>query len=301
MTAFTCGMDDLRLTDEGNTWRKDILKQSVDIGRVAATEVTNLDEDTKNNNKELLRRLEEILRDDNKLGILDAITQSKVNAITSQVVSKCVPDGTMKRFPYNSMQAMALSGAKGSNVNVSQIMCLLGQQALEGRRVPVMVSGKTLPSFKPFETDARAGGYIKQRFYSGIRPQEYYFHCMAGREGLIDTAVKTSRSGYLQRCLTKQLEGVHVSYDNSVRDADGTLIQFLYGGDAVDTTKQSHMNQFKFCVDNYDALLTKYNPGDMTENIDTDLALSYSKKVRKSLKKQKMYHIMIKLLNMIQC
>ena len=69
MTAFTCGMDDLRLTDEGNTWRKDILKQSVDIGRVAATEVTNLDEDTKNNNKELLRRLEEILRDDNKLGI----------------------------------------------------------------------------------------------------------------------------------------------------------------------------------------------------------------------------------------
>lgn len=287
MTAFTCGMDDLRLTDEGNTWRKDILKQSVDIGRVAATEVTNLDEDTKNNNKELLRRLEEILRDDNKLGILDAITQSKVNAITSQVVSKCVPDGTMKRFPYNSMQAMALSGAKGSNVNVSQIMCLLGQQALEGRRVPVMVSGKTLPSFKPFETDARAGGYIKQRFYSGIRPQEYYFHCMAGREGLIDTAVKTSRSGYLQRCLTKQLEGVHVSYDNSVRDADGTLIQFLYGGDAVDTTKQSHMNQFKFCVDNYDALLTKYNPGDMTENIDTDLALSYSKKVRKSLKKQK--------------
>ncbi|EMG49787.1 hypothetical protein SBY92_004773 [Candida maltosa Xu316] len=287
MTAFTCGMDDLRLTDEGNQWRNDILKQSVDIGRVAATEVTNLDDDTKNNNNELLRRLEEILRDDNKLGILDAITQSKVNAITSQVVSKCVPDGTMKRFPYNSMQAMALSGAKGSNVNVSQIMCLLGQQALEGRRVPVMVSGKTLPSFKPYETDARAGGYIKQRFYSGIRPQEYYFHCMAGREGLIDTAVKTSRSGYLQRCLTKQLEGVHVSYDNSVRDADGTLIQFLYGGDAIDTTKQSHMNQFKFCVDNYDALLAKYNPGDMIENIDTEDASKYSKKVRKSLKKQK--------------
>ncbi|RCK64250.1 hypothetical protein Cantr_10400 [Candida viswanathii] len=287
MTAFTCGMDDLRLTDEGNNWRNDILKQSVDTGRAAAAEVTNLEEDTKSNDKELLRRLEEILRDDNKLGILDAITQSKVNAITSQVVSKCVPDGTMKRFPYNSMQAMALSGAKGSNVNVSQIMCLLGQQALEGRRVPVMVSGKTLPSFRPFETDARAGGYIKQRFYSGIRPQEYYFHCMAGREGLIDTAVKTSRSGYLQRCLTKQLEGVHVSYDNSVRDADGTLIQFLYGGDAIDTTKQSHMNQFKFCADNYDALLTKYNPGDMIENIDSDEALSYSKKVRKSLKKQK--------------
>ncbi|GME92146.1 unnamed protein product [[Candida] boidinii] len=126
----------------------------------------------------------------------------------------------MKRFPANAMQSMALSGAKGSNVNVSQIMCLLGQQALEGRRVPVMVSGKTLPCFKPFETDARAGGYIKGRFYSGIRPQEYYYHCMAGREGLIDTAVKTARSGYLQRCLTKQLEGIHIGYDNSVRNGD---------------------------------------------------------------------------------
>lgn len=287
MTAFTCGMDDLRLTDEGNSWRSEILKQSVDVGRSAACEVTNLESDTANNDRELLRRLEEILRDDSKLGILDAITQSKVNAITSKVVSKCVPDGTMKRFPYNSMQAMALSGAKGSGVNVSQIMCLLGQQALEGRRVPVMVSGKTLPSFKPFETDARAGGYIKGRFYSGIRPQEYYFHCMAGREGLIDTAVKTSRSGYLQRCLTKQLEGIHVSYDNSVRDGDGSLLQFLYGGDAIDTTKQSHMNQFKFCLENYDALLSKYNPGDLTEHLDTESALSYSKKVRKNFKKQK--------------
>lgn len=287
MTAFTCGMDDLRLTAEGNAWRSDILKQSVDIGRAAASEVTNLDKDTPNDDAELLNRLEEILRDDNKLGILDAVTQSKVNAITSQVVSKCIPEGTMKRFPYNSMQAMALSGAKGSGVNVSQIMCLLGQQALEGRRVPVMVSGKTLPSFKPYETDARAGGYIKSRFYSGIRPQEYYFHCMAGREGLIDTAVKTSRSGYLQRCLTKQLEGVHVTYDNSVRDADGTLIQFLYGGDAIDVTKQSHMNQFEFCVDNYEALLSKYNPGDLTHHLDTDSAPSYNKKVKKNLKKVK--------------
>lgn len=284
-TAFTCGMDDLRLTEEGNKWRSEILLTSVDVGRLAAAEVTNLDKDVKQNDPEFLKRLEEVYRDDNKSGILDAVTQSKVNAITSQVVSKCVPDGTMKRFPDNSMQAMALSGAKGSNVNVSQIMCLLGQQALEGRRVPVMVSGKTLPSFKAYETDARAGGYIKGRFYSGIRPQEYYFHCMAGREGLIDTAVKTSRSGYLQRCLTKQLEGVHVTYDNSVRDGDGRLIQFLYGGDAIDVTKESHMNQFKFCMDNYNALLAKYNPGHLIEHLDTEVASKYSKKVKKHLKK----------------
>ncbi|AOA62290.1 RNA polymerase I subunit A190 [Komagataella phaffii CBS 7435] len=286
MIGFTCGMDDLRLTAEGNKQRSEILQESVDLGRVAAAEVTNLPKDTKPGDKEFMRRLEEILRDDGKLGILDAVTQSKVNVVTSKVVSSCIPEGTMKRFPENSMQAMALSGAKGSNVNVSQIMCLLGQQALEGRRVPVMVSGKTLPSFKPFDTDARAGGYIKGRFYSGIRPQEYYFHCMAGREGLIDTAVKTSRSGYLQRCLTKQLEGAHIGYDNSVRDGDGSLIQFLYGGDSVDVVKESHMYKFQFCAENYDSLLERYNPGQLVHNLDAESALKYAKKCRKNLKKQ---------------
>ncbi|KAH3902860.1 probable DNA-directed RNA polymerase I subunit RPA190 [Saccharomycodes ludwigii] len=286
-TAFTCGMDDLRLTPQGNKWRRDILATSNDTGRSAAAEVTNLDKDVAQDDPELKRRLEEILRDDNKLAILDAITSNKVNGITSKVVSKCVPDGTMKKFPENSMQAMALSGAKGSNVNVSQIMCLLGQQALEGRRVPVMVSGKTLPCFKPFATDAMAGGYIKGRFYSGINPQEYYFHCMAGREGLIDTAVKTSRSGYLQRCLTKQLEGVHVSYDNTVRDADGTLIQFMYGGDSVDITKESHLVEFNFCVDNYDSLLVKYNPSALVEHLNVDSAIKYAKKALKYRKKHK--------------
>lgn len=283
--GLTCGMDDLHLTAEGDQWRRDILNSASEVGRKAAAEVTNLDPSVSETDPEFKRRLEEILRDDNKLAILDAITQSKVNAVASSVVSKCIPDGTEKRFPVNAMQSMALSGAKGSNVNVSQIMCLLGQQALEGRRVPVMVSGKTLPSFKPFDTQARAGGYISGRFFSGIKPQEYYFHCMAGREGLIDTAVKTSRSGYLQRCLIKQLEGVQVNYDNSVRDSDGTLIQFMYGGDAVDVIKESHLTKFQFCADNFESLLQKHQPGEKAVNLDIEAAIAYSKKVKKHNKK----------------
>ncbi|CAN6630045.1 DNA-directed RNA polymerase I subunit Rpa190p [Trichomonascus vanleenenianus] len=282
--GFTCGMEDLHLTAEGNKWRREILDSAIDVGRKAAVEVANLPEDTKNTNPVLLERLEEILRDDGKLAVLDAISQSKVNAVTTSVVSKCIPEGTAKRFPENNMQAMALSGAKGSNVNVSQIMCMLGQQALEGRRVPVMVSGKTLPSFKPFETAARAGGYISGRFFSGIKPQEYYFHCMAGREGLIDTAVKTARSGYLQRCLIKQLEGVHTNYDNTVRDSDGTLVQFLYGGDAIDVTRESHLREFDFCSNNYDALIRKHSTSQFG-HMDTESAISYAKKVKKHLKR----------------
>ncbi|VEU22044.1 DEKNAAC103010 [Brettanomyces naardenensis] len=284
--AFTCGMDDLELTTEGDQTRARILSKAKEVGRKAAADVTNLDENIPVTNPEFHRRLEEVLRDTEKHAILDAVTMSKVNAITTEVVDACVPAGTVKKFPENAMQAMALSGAKGSNVNVSQIMCLLGQQALEGQRTPVMVSGKTLPCFRPYDTDARAGGYIKNRFFSGIKPQEYYFHCMAGREGLIDTAVKTANSGYLQRCLTKQLEGIHIGYDNTVRNTDGRLVEFLYGGDAIDVIKESYLYKFNFFYENYQALLQRYSPSRI-DHLDAETAVDYSKKFRKSLKKQK--------------
>ncbi|KAK6050534.1 hypothetical protein COOONC_11960 [Cooperia oncophora] len=89
----------------------------------------------------------------------------------------------------------------------------------------VTVAGRTLPSFRAFDPSPRAGGYIDQRFLTGINPQELFFHTMAGREGLIDTAVKTSRSGYLQRCLIKHLEGLRIHYDGTVRDHDGSVVQ----------------------------------------------------------------------------
>ena len=156
---------------------------------------------------------------------------------------------------------MIQSGAKGSQVNAVQISVSLGQIVLEGKRPPMMISGRTHPSFLPYDTSPRAGGYISGRFLTGIRPQEFFYHCMAGREvcwqmmripcggtgggggeireainvydrfclsfqkGLIDTAVKTANSGYLQRCLVKHLEGVTVAYDNTVRDSDGIVLQ----------------------------------------------------------------------------
>ncbi len=120
---------------------------------------------------------------------------------------------------------MILAGAKGSKVNMAQIVASLGQQELEGNRVPRMNTGKTLPCFINFDPSARAGGYISNRFLTGLNPQEYYFHCMAGREGLVDTAVKTSRSGYLQRCLVKGLETLQVGYDMTVRDCDSNVVQ----------------------------------------------------------------------------
>ena len=110
-----------------------------------------------------------------------------------------------------------------------------------------MVSGKTAPSFAPWQhtVDARAGGYVTDRFLTGLRPQEYYFHCMGGREGLVDTAVKTSRSGYLQRCLVKHLEELTVAYDHTVRDAASNVLQFRYGDDGLDVTQAHFLDSEK--------------------------------------------------------
>ncbi|KAG9323204.1 hypothetical protein KVV02_002993 [Mortierella alpina] len=289
--AFTCRMDDLRLTPEGDKWRRDLQNGGKEIGTKATLKYAKMDctaEQLKKSSKlqkEFEEKLETVLRSDEQLAGLDATMKSTVNELTTSVQNACIPNGLMKKFPHNNMQAMTVSGAKGSYVNVTQISCALGQQELEGRRVPIMVSGKSLPSFAPYDSSARAGGYIAGRFLTGIRPQEYYFHCMAGREGLIDTAVKTSRSGYLQRCLIKHLEGLKVGYDQTVRDSDGSILQFHYGEDSLDVIKQAHINQFKFSAENSLALIAKYRPAQVLPLLNQTEALAHNKKVaRKPLK-----------------
>ncbi|PHH65389.1 hypothetical protein CDD81_2493 [Ophiocordyceps australis] len=250
MRAFSCGMDDLKLTSEGESSRRRELLSANKVGLDIASSYVSLDKHKEALDPLLLERLEEVMRDDKKQEGLDLLVNQGTSHITEAVQKACLPNGLEKHFPKNQMQTMTTSGAKGSRVNASLISCNLGQQVLEGRRVPVMVSGKTLPCFRPFETHIRAGGYIVNRFLTGIRPQEYYFHHMAGREGLIDTAVKTSRSGYLQRCVIKGMEGLTVAYDSSVRDADGSIVQFLYGEDGLDVTKQKYLYDFGFILQN---------------------------------------------------
>jgi DNA-directed RNA polymerase beta' subunit len=284
MRAFSCGVEDLILTEEGDRARLEELWKAEKIGLEVASKYVTL-EKADPTNPELRRRLEAVLRDDTKQHGLDLLTNTANGKISSAVTNAVLPDKLIKLFPKNQMQAMTGSGAKGSQVNANQISCNLGQQVLEGRRVPVMISGKTLPCFKPFETSVRAGGYIVNRFLTGIRPQEYYFHMMAGREGLIDTAVKTSRSGYLQRCIIKGMEGLHVKYDTSVRDSDGTMIQFLYGEDGLDTTKQKYLNDFKFQAQNFLSMAQALQVSEASSRVHSDEAVAHNKKALKKVKK----------------
>jgi len=285
MRAFTCGIDDLLLTRSGEESRREKLERADTLGLEVATKYVTLEGKVKANDKELHVRLEDVLRDDEKQKGLDQVTNSQTAHLSTEITNACLPKGLQKPFPRNQMQAMTSSGAKGSPVNANLISCNLGQQVLEARRVPVMVSGKTLPSFKPFETKVRAGGYITDRFLTGVKPQEYYFHAMAGREGLIDTAVKTSRSGYLQRCLIKGMEGLKSEYDNSVRDSDGSMVQFLYGEDGLEVVKQKHLTDFKFLAENYLSLVAQLNIKEEFSKLPDKGATEYQKTAMKKVKK----------------
>lgn len=280
VNAFTCRMDDLLLSEKGDAERREKLKAATKAGREAALQVVGLPKDSDDTHN-LHIRLEEVLRDDGKAAALDSGMLGAARSLRTDVINEVLPKGQYRVFPENNFEMMVSSGAKGSLVNFSQISALLGAQELEGRRVPVMVSGKTLPSFKPFDTSLRAGGFVAGRFLTGIRPQEYYFHCMSGREGLIDTAVKTSRSGYLQRRLIKHLEGITVHYDNTVRNSDGTIIQFLYGEDGLDVTKSKYLDEMDFTAENFASFMRRYNPAQLGGVIDENEANSYAKKALK--------------------
>ncbi len=140
----------------------------------------------------------------------------------------------------NSAVIMAVSGARGSMLNLTQMAACIGQQSVRGERIKrgYSYTNRTLPHFKPGDLGAKARGFVKSSYKEGLSPVEYFFHAMGGREGLVDTAVRTSQSGYLQRRLINALQDLKVEYDGTVKEqTSGMLVQFRYGEDGVDPTK----------------------------------------------------------------
>lgn len=137
----------------------------------------------------------------------------------------------------NSAVIMAKSGARGSMLNLSQMSGCVGQQAVRGERISRGYQGRTLPHFPVGDLGAEAKGFVKSSYKRGLTPLEFFFHSMGGREGLVDTAVRTARSGYMQRRLINALEDLKIEYDGTVRNTAGTIIQFTYGEDGVDPTR----------------------------------------------------------------
>jgi len=134
----------------------------------------------------------------------------------------------------NSVKAMVTAGSKGSFINISQIIACVGQQNVEGKRIPYGFRKRTLPHFSKDDLGPESRGFVENSYLRGLTPQEFFFHAMGGREGLIDTACKTAETGYIQRRLVKAMETVMARYDGTVRTSSGQVVQFLYGEDGMD-------------------------------------------------------------------
>jgi len=140
----------------------------------------------------------------------------------------------------NSGLIMTQTGARGSSLNIGQMTAVVGQQSVRGKRIMRGYLERALPHFKLGDPSPTARGFVDASYREGLDPVEFFFHSMGGREGLVDTAVRTQQSGYMQRRLINALEHLRIEYDGTVRNSIGDIIQFQYGEDGVDPAKSDH-------------------------------------------------------------
>ena len=166
---------------------------------------------------------------------ISEVYEAKIMGVLSKTTKKLEENNSKNIDKNNRINYMIASGSKGSATNITQMTCLLGQQMVTGKRIPLSFDNRSLPHFSKYDNGIESRGYITSSFIDGLTPQEFFFHAMTGREGLIDTAVKTAKSGYIQRKLVKTMEDLKVSHDYSVRSSNGDIVQFVYGDDAFNS------------------------------------------------------------------
>jgi DNA-directed RNA polymerase II subunit RPB1 len=159
--------------------------------------------------------------------------ESKVNQVLNKARDEAGNSAQGSLPDTNNVLRMVTAGSKGSFINISQMIACVGQQNVEGKRIPFGFVDRSLPHFTKDDFGPESRGFVANSYLRGLTPQEFFFHAMGGREGLIDTAVKTSETGYIQRRLVKAMEDVQVKYDGTVRNSVGDVIQFLYGEDGM--------------------------------------------------------------------
>jgi DNA-directed RNA polymerase II subunit RPB1 len=163
--------------------------------------------------------------------------ETQVNSILNQATSEAGKIGLKNLSEGNRFVEMVKAGSKGSDLNISFMISCLGQQNVDGKRIPYGFEHRTLPHFTKYDDSPGSRGFVESSYINGLTPQELFMHAMGGRVGLIDTAVKTSTTGYIQRRLIKGLEDLMVNYDMTIRTNKNKIVQFQYGDDGIDTTK----------------------------------------------------------------
>jgi len=220
--GFTMGLDDVEIPRVATIRIQEILKE-------AEEKVDNLIESYRRGELQRLpgRTLEETL-------------EMQVMKVLAEARDKAGDIASEHLGLENHAVIMAETGARGSILNLAQMAACVGQQSVRGERIKRGYRNRTLPHFKVGDLSAKARGFVASNYRTGLDPIEFFFHAMGGREGLVDTAVRTSTSGYMQRRLVNALQDLKVEYDGTVRDASSRIIQIIYGEDGVDPAKSDH-------------------------------------------------------------
>ena len=216
LRGFTTGIDDEDLPEEA-------LKEIEEVLNEAEEKVKEIIEKYERGELELLPGLN--LEESREAYISNVLREArdKAGAIAERYLGL-----------DNHAVIMAVTGARGNILNLTQMAACLGQQSVRGRRIFRGYRGRVLPHFEKGSLDAKSHGFVRSSYKKGLSPTEFFFHAMGGREGLVDQAVRTAQSGYMQRRLINALQDLKTDYDGTVRDSRGIIVQFKYGEDGVD-------------------------------------------------------------------
>ncbi|WP_456373091.1 DNA-directed RNA polymerase subunit A' [Methanocaldococcus sp.] len=216
LRGFTTGIDDEDLPEEA-------LKEIEKVLDEAEKKVKEIIEKYERGELELLPGLD-----------LEESREAYINNVLREARDKAGQIAERYLGMDNHAVIMAVTGARGNILNITQMAACLGQQSVRGRRIFRGYRGRVLPHFEKGSLDARSHGFVRSSYKKGLSPTEFFFHAMGGREGLVDQAVRTAQSGYMQRRLINALQDLKTEFDGVVRDSRGIIIQFKYGEDGVD-------------------------------------------------------------------
>ena len=230
-SAFNLGIE--HLTNRGIT----ISLEDLNLNEEALKESENIIKKTQHKTEEIIKSF-----DEGNFEIIPGKTKDESREIRilqalNEVRTK-IGEMVKKEFPKdNPVNHMIISGGGGNILNITQIACCVGQQALWGKRVDIGYKGRTLSFFKKNELTPLSRGFIHSSFMKGLRPDEFFFGAITGRDSLMDTALRTPKSGYLYRRLANAIQDLRKEYDGTIRDSNNNIIQFLYGNDDLDISK----------------------------------------------------------------
>ncbi|ACV25073.1 DNA-directed RNA polymerase subunit A' [Methanocaldococcus fervens AG86] len=216
LRGFTTGIDDEDLPEEA-------LKEIEKVLNEAEEKVKEIIEKYERGELELLPGLD-----------LEESREAYINNVLREARDKAGEIAEKYLGLDNHAVIMAVTGARGNILNLTQMAACLGQQSVRGRRIFRGYRGRVLPHFEKGSLDAKSHGFVRSSYKKGLSPTEFFFHAMGGREGLVDQAVRTAQSGYMQRRLINALQDLKTEFDGTVRDSRGVMIQFMYGEDGVD-------------------------------------------------------------------